>query len=149
MLPIHHASLSDLAVTLYPLSSMCQESCGSFSLLVTYQLRLRWPTQATYLCLKIKSKIAYTAATLVIPVYLPAHRALKVSNGGNIIMVPSEPPIMDDFRHRQSCPSRYILKGPYLQSRDRGKGPKNICKEYSGHYKGKNVQRKSSQMVRS
>lgn len=49
------------------------------------------------LCLKTKSKIAYRAETLVIPKYFPAHCALQVSHGCNIITVLSGPPIMDDF----------------------------------------------------
>lgn len=101
-------TLSDLAATLFPLPSMSQKPRGSFSLLITYQLLHQWPTQATYLCLNTKSKIAYTTAALVIPMYLSAHCALQVSNDCNIIMAPSTPPIIDDFSHCQSCPSRYI-----------------------------------------
>lgn len=139
-------TLPNLAATLYPLPSMSQKPSGSFSLLVIYQLLHHWPTQATYLCLNTKSKIAYITAALVTPVYLSAHHALQVRNDCNIIMVPSNPPIIDDFRHCQSCPSRYIWQGPYqhrLQNRGRGNGPKDICKEYSGHLEGEKCSEKN------
>lgn len=138
-LPHAPRTLSDLAATLYPLPSMSQKLWGSFSLLVTYQLLFQWPIQATYLCLKTKSKIAYTTAALENPMYLPALRALQVSNDCNIIMVPSNPPIIDDFRHCQSCLSRYILQGPY-QHQLQGRGRlKNICKGYSGYLEGEKM----------
>lgn len=63
----------------------------------------------------------------MIPTYLPAHRILEKGNGYNKITVPSNPPIMDDFRSQEELSIRYILNSFLPPS---ASGPKKRQKDH-------------------